>query len=274
MHMKYQRFPVFVISGIFVASILISGQAWAQSSVTTQHGNFSTEFENYSLKSNEQTLIKISGYGEITSGKDREKVGIIITLPDSSQISNQIFSTNEGYFETFLSLQHGDLEGEYKVFASFGTHILGEIYFNVDKESHNLFGNNNDDLPETIEEEPKIFSPSRTTTVTVESDLQSYEKGSTIEISGKITNFYASNPNNISSLTLQIINPKNSIIHIEQLTPDVGGTFSILIKADGQMWNTEGDYTAKATYENLNASTTFDLFLSKSDIIIPLRLRF
>ena len=80
---------------------------------------------------------------------------------------------------------------------------------------------------------------------------------STIHISGIIPTFNQSNPNNASALTLQIINSKNNILTVDQLTPKTSGTYSTSINADGQMWNVDGDYTVKVNYAGQSASTTF-----------------
>ena len=161
----------------------------------------------------------------------------------------QIFSTKDGYFETFHTLNSSDPEGEWKIFASFGTRILGTIYFDVVKERPLSFGDNNNNAPAT-----ETFSLSKSSLISVETSSQNYTMDDTIEISGYWKKVVGSGTDNI---TIQIWSPKNNLILIDQFKP--GGTsYSKSIKAGGQMWNSHGEYTVKAQYMNQSVSTTFN----------------
>ena len=58
---------------------------WAQNSVSSEFGEITTDYERYSVNDSGETIVKISGNGEIGAFVDNEKVFLIITLPDSSQ---------------------------------------------------------------------------------------------------------------------------------------------------------------------------------------------
>ncbi|MCH7967554.1 MAG: hypothetical protein IIB02_09115 [Thaumarchaeota archaeon] len=117
---------LIVIIGIILVSFFTSTEIWAQNSVTSQYGGLNTDQDVYSLERNEIVYVKISGIGKDTN--IRERVSIIITLPDSTKSTHSIFSTDDGYFELIFPVSYTSL-GNYKVFASYAGKILGEIYF-------------------------------------------------------------------------------------------------------------------------------------------------
>ena len=57
-------------------------------------------------------------------------------------------------------------------------------------------------------------------TISVETDSSSYEKGSSIAISGLITNYDASDPNEVFQITLRVIAPNNNIVTVDQIVPN------------------------------------------------------
>jgi len=110
----------FILSSSFIA------QSFAQTSY------FSVEQKEYQIKTSgeDMIIVKIFGKGEGGSAKENRKVAIIITLPDGSKDSHEIFSTSNGYFELLYPLTKSSQEGEYKVFASFESEVLNEVVFN------------------------------------------------------------------------------------------------------------------------------------------------
>ena len=95
------------------------------------------------------------------------------------------------------------------------------------------------------------------THISVETNLSSYEKGSTIEISGLISNYDESDPTKVYEIALKIIAPNNNLITIDQIKPNSGGTYSTSVNTEGANWKVDGDYTVAVNYADKSASTTF-----------------
>ena len=51
--------------------------------------------------------------------------------------------------------------------------------------------------------------------LTLSTDSSSYEKGTTIEVSGLISDYDASDPLKVYQITLMVVDPKNSVIEIQ-----------------------------------------------------------
>ena len=98
-------------------------------------------------------------------------------------------------------------------------------------------------------------------TISVETNSSSYEKGSVITISGLITNYDESDPNEVYEIALKIIAPNNNIVTIDQIKPNSGGTYSTSINTDGANWKLSGDYTIMVNYAAQTASTTFTFII-------------
>ena len=95
------------------------------------------------------------------------------------------------------------------------------------------------------------------TPISVETNLSSYEKGSTIVISGLISNYDESDPTKVYEIALKIIAPNNNLITIDQIKPNSGGTYSTAVNTEGANWKVDGDYTVTVNYADKSASTTF-----------------
>ena len=102
-------------------------------------------------------------------------------------------------------------------------------------------------------------------TISVETDSSSYEKGSSIAISGLITNYDASDPNEVFQITLRVIAPNNNIVTVDQIVPNSGGTYSTSVNTEGANWKLGGDYTVMVNYADQSASTTFTLIIPEMD---------
>ena len=98
-------------------------------------------------------------------------------------------------------------------------------------------------------------------TISVETDSSSYEKGSSIAISGLITNYDASDPNEVFQITLRVIAPNNNIVTVDQIVPNSGGTYSTSVNTEGANWKLSGDYAVMVNYAAQTASTTFTLII-------------
>ena len=102
-------------------------------------------------------------------------------------------------------------------------------------------------------------------TISVETDSSSYEKGSSIAISGLITNYDASDPNEVFQITLRVIAPNNNIVTVDQIVPNSGGTYSTSVNTEGANWKLGGDYTVMVNYADQSASTTFTLIIPEME---------
>ena len=102
-------------------------------------------------------------------------------------------------------------------------------------------------------------------TISVETDSSSYEKGSSIAISGLITNYDASDPNEVFQITLRVIAPNNNIVTVDQIVPNSGGTYSTSVNTEGANWKLSGDYTVMVNYAAQTASTTFTLIIPEME---------
>ena len=107
------------------------------------------------------------------------------------------------------------------------------------------------------------FAYAESQTISVETSSSSYEKGTSVTISGLITNYDESDPNEVYEITLKIIAPNNNIVTIDQIKPNSGGTYSTSVNTEGANWKLSGDYTVIVNYADQTASTTFAFIISE-----------
>ena len=156
--------------------IATTPSSFSDNSSLTEHGFFGVEQDTYTLTPEDVILVKISGIGNMPAGVDRERANITITHPDSTEDGHRVFSGSDGYFELLLPLSYDSQQGVYKVFASFHGHILGEVYFTVERISLN----DADTTSDSSNEDAKHVFAFRTSMFEVETDSLSYEKDSII----------------------------------------------------------------------------------------------
>ena len=101
--------------------------------------------------------------------------------------------------------------------------------------------------------------------LTFTTDSTSYEKGSTIEVSGLISDYDASDPLKVYEITLRVVDPKNNIVTVSQFDPNDDGTFATSINSEGPTWKFTGDYVIMLNYGDLNGNYTFSLFVPTSE---------
>jgi len=93
--------------------------------------------------------------------------------------------------------------------------------------------------------------------LTLSTVSSSYEKGTTIEVSGLISDYDTSDPLKVYQITLRVVDPKNNIITVSQFNPNDDGSFSTSINSDGPTWKFDGDYVIMLNYGDLKATYTF-----------------
>jgi hypothetical protein len=98
---------------------------------------------------------------------------------------------------------------------------------------------------------PKVETPTSTVPVTlsIQSDLSSYNKQDLISISGV--------SNTSGTVNLSIENPNNELVWAEQVYLKSNGAYSTLAIAGGQGWENSGTYTIKVDNGKETKSITF-----------------
>ena len=93
--------------------------------------------------------------------------------------------------------------------------------------------------------------------LTFTTDSTSYEKGSTIEVSGLISDYDTSDPLKVYEITLRVVDPKNNIVTVSQFDPNDDGSFSTSVNSNGPTWKFDGDYVIMLNYGDLSGTHTF-----------------
>jgi len=97
-------------------------------------------------------------------------------------------------------------------------------------------------------------SPPSAPPITVSTDKLSYLLGDTIVISGSVKS-----PVKNTQLSIQIFDPNNNLVHVDQIDVSKDGRYTDTIKAVGVYWKINGNYTVKVQYAlpGVTAQTTF-----------------
>ena len=111
------------------------------------------------------------------------------------------------------------------------------------------------------------FAYAESQTISVETSSSSYEKGTAITVSGLITNYDESDPNEVFQIALRVIAPNNNIVTVDQIVPNSGGTYSTSINTEGANWKLGGDYTVMVNYAAQTASTTFTFIIPEVEAV-------
>lgn len=89
----------------------------------------------------------------------------------------------------------------------------------------------------------ELLSSSPTSPIMVETDKVRYERGNVIVISGMIMHVVNTTP-----LTIQIIDPAQNVIHVDQVLVANDGRFSLTVPVEGPLWKLPGNYTLLSQY--------------------------
>ncbi|VVC05134.1 Uncharacterised protein [uncultured archaeon] len=92
-------------------------------------------------------------------------------------------------------------------------------------------------------------SPPTAPLITVTADKSSYSIGDTIVISGQVQAVVPNTP-----LTVEVLNPNNNIVHIDQINVSADGKYTYSVLAKGQLWVANGIYTVKVQYGQTNVT--------------------
>jgi len=88
-----------------------------------------------------------------------------------------------------------------------------------------------------------IYAQGADPLITIQTDDDNYYEGEMIEISGNVNAIIKDTP-----ITLQIFTGTGDLVSIAQINISQEATFSHSIKAEGQYWQKQGEYTIKAKY--------------------------
>ena len=215
----------------------------AETKIETSTGSIYLEKKQYGVSEGRTALVKIYGYVE-DPGKG-DFVLMTITDPDGKTSEHKVPATSDGYYQNPMRI-HYDERGKYSVSVKFQSSNIGTVTFEVVKAS-------------AISQ----LKEAKTTSIILNADSETYEKGSTIGIAGQLIPYQKK----MSEVTIQIISPNGNIVRVDQLSPDRStGTFSTTINTAGELWKLEGDYKIKASYEGLTKFTTFDFTIPPTPI--------
>ena len=225
----------FIILGLFLMSVFLPSTVWAQNSSSNEYGEIKTDQETYFLERGTPTPVTISGVGyQPANNNIKEKVFLTYKFPDLTEEGEQIFSTTKGKFFTVFHLEPDFPVGQYEISTDFKKKSLDKIYFYVEKASSGSAHEKN--MQQQV-------SGSTTATITLcETDIphDRYEKGDSVCISGHTEDI-------IDVVTLQILDPKDTRIHIDQTKPGLDGAYSFILKTSVEQLKHEGKYTARVT---------------------------
>ena len=225
-------------------SVIVEAPGYlAETKVETNVGSIYLDKKQFGVSEGRVILAKIYGYVE-NPGK-ADFVFMTVTDPAGKTSEQKVIATGDGYYENPMRISY-DERGKYTVSVKFGVDNIGTVTFEVVKMSATL-----------------QLKEASTTSIILNTDSETYEKGSTIGIAGQLIPYNK----RISEVTIQVISPNGNIVDVDQLRPEGStGAFSTTINTAGGLWKFEGDYKVKASYEDLTKITTFDFTIPPTPI--------
>ncbi len=85
----------------------------------------------------------------------------------------------------------------------------------------------------------------------LDTDQDTYADGNTITLTGKI------NVEDIDPVTVTIYGPQGNLVSVDQITPNIDGTFETTFVASGSLWSDGGEYVITANHGIDMITTTF-----------------
>ena len=89
--------------------------------------------------------------------------------------------------------------------------------------------------------------------IMISTDKMSYSAGDMIMISGEVRDRFTGVP-----ATLMIVSPNGNVVEVAQMDVGQDGKFAQDVHPGGMFWATSGTYTITASYNNQEATTTFE----------------
>ena len=109
--------------------------------------------------------------------------------------------------------------------------------------------------------EAESLSPPIEAQITVKIDKDLYNRGDIMIISGEVKSVVTNIP-----LTIQILDPDNNLVHVEQILVASDGRFSLPIKVEGPLWRMPGTYSMIVQYGFKHVSAMVNFQFEQSSI--------
>jgi len=103
--------------------------------------------------------------------------------------------------------------------------------------------------------------PPTEASIEVKIDKDRYNRGDIMIISGQVKSVVDGMP-----LTIQILDPDNNLVHIEQISVAMDGRFSLSVKVDGPVWSIPGQYSLVAQYGFKHVSAIVNFQFEQADV--------
>ena len=229
-------------------SVIVSGLgSTASAKDCTNVGCVYLDNQRYGVSEGRTVLVKI--YGKVNDSSHNDFVFMSIKEPSGKMTEHKIPVTSTGKFEYPLPISY-DKRGMYDVIVKAGYNPngsqVGSLWFEVVKTSA---------MPQQKEITP--------TSIILKTDLQRYEKGSIIGISGQLIPYSHEQMMYLPYVvTFVIISPNGNTIHVDQIQTSSTGMFGTTINT--RNWTEHGNYEIKAQFENLVKSTSFAFTIPSS----------
>ena len=119
---------MIILMPIFIILVMITPNAFAES-VSNNIGSMSIDESKYEISSNPDELIRI--YGIIQSPMNTGKGNIQIQQPDGTLKGGLFEIKNDGSFEYFFKLNNKSQVGDYVIFGTYSSGIIGKLTFSI-----------------------------------------------------------------------------------------------------------------------------------------------
>lgn len=206
------------------------------------------------IKTMDQHTDSFNIFGWVEPVYTMSRASLLITNPAGDIVLTKQLSVepSDGFFETGLISRYelGRLvEGTYTVLVKHspaGTEAFDTFeYFEEDKI-----------VPWRGPDESQ-FPP-----LSVQVNANMYFPGEMLRASGFVKDLNAYAP---TAVALQILDPTDEVIAVDQLIPDTDGRFSATFTTGGPLWEHAGQYTIGVVYDRQKATTIFDYMLEWPD---------
>lgn len=102
--------------------------------------------------------------------------------------------------------------------------------------------------------------------ISIGTDRESYSDGDRITVSGSIKEV---DPAFMGAVTIQVRDPDNNLVIIQQVVPDSDGDYTSSLTAGGPLWRNSGDYTIRIVYLSNDIDTTISYTATPQEPEVP-----
>jgi len=97
--------------------------------------------------------------------------------------------------------------------------------------------------------------------ITVKIDKNLYNRGDVMIVSGEVKSVVSNIP-----LTIQVLDPDNNLVHVEQILVASDGRFSLPVKVEGPLWRMPGTYSMIVQYGFKHVSAEVHFLFEQSSV--------